>query len=651
MVMGTKAQAFAQVLQQALAAHAQGNLVHAERYCLKALKTDRSNFTALNLLGVIAVRQGRHEAACRLFVKALKVKPDNAEVHCNLANALSVLKRFEAAIMSYRRAIAIQADYAQAHFFLGVALKAVNLRQEADSSFARSLAIRREALARRPNDFLARHQLGNEFAQLGDVSTAMACYREALAINPDLAAARGAVVMYQLPIVFDDGQSIAEARVAFARELAELGDWLEAKRPIDGYAAFDFDKVSVFYLAYQEQDNLDLLSRYGDLSARTLMRWQQAQEFSARGSVYASKIRIGIVLANVTDNSVWNAIVKGWVEHIDRIGFELHLFQLGPRQDDETRFAMSRTMHSDLTGKSLRELVDSILARELDILIYPEIGMHPKPALLASLRLAPVQVASWGHPETTGLPTIDYFLSAEDLEPPGAQKNYREHLVLLPHLGCCYQPPAVVPVAPDLERLGIASDRPLLLCAGMPFKYAPQFDWVFVELARQLGSCQLVFFVNDEIFRYTAVLRQRLEAAFARSRLTLRDYTVFIPWQQRPEYYGLLARADVHLDTIGFSGFNTAIQSIECGLPVVTREGRFLRGRLASGILKRIGLPELVAATEEEYVALAIRLVRDPAYRKHIRQRIEASRNVLFGDLATIRALEQFCTDVVRRRL
>ncbi len=648
MATGTKAKALAQMLQHALAARAQGNLVHAERYCLSALRTDGSNFDALNLLGVVVAQQGRHEDACRLFTKALKIKPANAQAHYSLANALSMLKRFEAAITSYRRALAIQPNYAEAHLSLAVALKAVNRRQEADSSYERSLAIRREALARQPGDALARHRLGNDFEQLGDLSTALACCREALVMNPELVAARGALAMYQLPTVFDDGQSVADARIAFERELSELDDWLEVKRPIDGYAAFE--SVRVFYLAYQEQDNLDLLSRYGDLCARTLGRWQQEPIFPTHGSVRDNKIRIGIVLAKVTSNSVWNALVKGWVQHIDRTRFELHLFQMEARQDDETRFAMSRTMHSDLTGKSLRESVDSIRARKLDILIYPETAMHPKPAVLASLRLAPVQIASWGHPETTGLPTIDYFLSAEELEPPGAQRNYRERLVMLPHLGCCYQPSAVVPVVPDLERLGIASDRPLLICAGTPFKYAPQFDWVLVEIARQLGRCQLVFFVFEQSY-CTAKLRQRLEAVFARAGLALCDYAAFIPWQPRPEYYGLLARADVHLDTIGFSGFNTAMQSIECGLPVVTREGRFLRGRLASGILRRIGLSELVAATEEEYVVLAIRLAGDPAYRQHVRQHIEASRNVLFGDVATIRALEQFCADAVRRPL
>ena len=108
-------------------------------------------------------------------------------------------------------------------------------------------------------------------------------------------------------------------------------------------------------------------------------------------------------------------------------------------------------------------------------------------------------------------------------------------------------------------------------------------------------------------------------------------------------------RCDVYLDTIGFSGFNTAMQAVECALPIVTREGSFLRGRLAGGILKRMGLAELVTATEAEYVNLAVRLARDVPYSESVRKRIVASRHILYDDVAPVRALEEFLAAVARR--
>jgi predicted O-linked N-acetylglucosamine transferase (SPINDLY family) len=257
------------------------------------------------------------------------------------------------------------------------------------------------------------------------------------------------------------------------------------------------------------------------------------------------------------------------------------------------------------------------------------------------MRLAPVQVASWGHPETTGLPTMDYYLSAEDLEPPGAQANYTERLVTLPHLGCFYQPAQISVADPELGDVALDPELPLLLCPGIPLKYLPQHDWIFPEIARRLGRCRFVFFAHWAR-GLSEKLRLRLAAAFGREGLDFDQFAVFIPWQPKPAFYQLMKRADVFLDTIGFSGFNTALQAVECGLPIVTREGRFLRGRLASGILRRMGLPELVAQSQEAYVELAVRLARDAEYREHIRGRIVASRHVLFEDMAPIRALEDF---------
>jgi predicted O-linked N-acetylglucosamine transferase (SPINDLY family) len=148
----------------------------------------------------------------------------------------------------------------------------------------------------------------------------------------------------------------------------------------------------------------------------------------------------------------------------------------------------------------------------------------------------------------------------------------------------------------------------------------------------------------------TERLRIRLEAAFARAGVDFERHVSFVPWQSNAAFYGWLKRADLFLDTIGFSGFNTALQAVECDLPIVTREGRYMRGRLASGILKRIDLHELVAPSEVEYVDLAIRLVQDPDYSELVAERMAARRPVLFEDMAPIRALEEFLGGLKRAR-
>jgi predicted O-linked N-acetylglucosamine transferase (SPINDLY family) len=259
-----------------------------------------------------------------------------------------------------------------------------------------------------------------------------------------------------------------------------------------------------------------------------------------------------------------------------------------------------------------------------------------------------VQIASWGHPQTTGLPTMDYFLSAEEMEPADAPAHYSEKLVLLPHLGCSFPPPRLTPAAHDLRGLGITTSA-LLVCPGTPFKYAPRHDRVFPEIARRLGECRFVFFTYH-VPQLSNRLQLRLRAAFAAYGLDADKFVSFVPWQSPEMFRGLLTEAHLFLDTIGFSGFNTAMQAVECGLPIVTVEGRFMRGRFASGILGRIGLRELVADSDERYVELAVRICQDSGYRRHLQERIAAQRRILFDDPAPVRALEEFLARVATPR-
>lgn len=466
-----------------------------------------------------------------------------------------------------------------------------------------------------------------------------------LAITHDHAfpEAHWGLTMCGLPAVCCDSDAIPASRLAFSAALVELERWLVPEQigasPIAG-------AKQPFYLAYQDEDNLALLSRYGDLCARVMQAWAASIEPTALPATTVGMLRIGIVSAHVYDHSVWNALTRAWLQHLDPARFEISLFHVGHQHDAETDYAETRARYFG-ARQGLAGWVQTIRTQQPEVLIYPEIGMDAVTLQLASLRLAPVQVAAWGHPETTGLPTMDHYLSAEGFENADADTHYRENLVALPHLGCCYRAQPVASTPPDLAALGLDGNLPLLLCPGAPFKYGPQHDLIFTRIAAELGACQFVFFTYSTP-NLTALFQRRLLQAFADAGLEGNDYCKFIPWQQRDAFYGLMQRVDMFLDTVGFSGFNTAMQAMECALPIVTREGRFMRGNFASGILKRLGLAELVADNDAGYVAIAVRLIRDADYRQNIRQRIEESRHLLFDDTAPIKAMEDFLIQTTR---
>jgi protein O-GlcNAc transferase len=352
---------------------------------------------------------------------------------------------------------------------------------------------------------------------------------------------------------------------------------------------------------------------------------------------------------------------------LDNSRFDIWLFQLGRTNDEETAQARREVAHFEDGPKTEQGWARVISEAQLDALIYPEIGMDALTTQLASLRLAPVQATTWGHPETSGLPTIDLYLSADGLEPADADDCYSERLVRLANLGVCVEPLMPAIEIPDLRSLGLPSDEPLLLCPGTPFKYSPAHDHVWVRIAKGLqaasgkrgwaritdrlrgkGSGRLVFFRSNNVFM-DELLEQRLRRAFEVEKVDFDAHVRVIPYLARPRFFGLMQQAALLLDTVGFSGFNNALQAIEAGLPVLAREGAFMRERLASGIMRRMELTELVATTDEKFIEAAVELAGNASRRGELRVEIANRRKILFHDTDAIRSLERCLIEAIER--
>jgi predicted O-linked N-acetylglucosamine transferase (SPINDLY family) len=185
----------------------------------------------------------------------------------------------------------------------------------------------------------------------------------------------------------------------------------------------------------------------------------------------------------------------------------------------------------------------------------------------------------------------------------------------------------------------LPGDR-VLLCAGQPFKYAPRDDALLVEVARRCQPCKLLFFRAQGDPR-ADMLAQRLRGVFEAAGLDFERCVRFVPWQSQPGFFGLLQQAHVYLDSAGFSGFNTAMQAIECATPVVAWEGRSMRGRFASAILRQLELDEWVASSVEDFAERVARLCADDALRAQVRRQITERRARLYDDRASVAALAQ----------
>jgi predicted O-linked N-acetylglucosamine transferase (SPINDLY family) len=247
---------------------------------------------------------------------------------------------------------------------------------------------------------------------------------------------------------------------------------------------------------------------------------------------------------------------------------------------------------------------------------------------------------------------MDYYFSGDAFEPPDGQLNYSEKLVRLPSFGAFVEP--LQPKIRDakLSALGLPKGVPLLLCPGSPFKYMPAHDWVWLEIAKGLQTrCQgrLVFFASSRGSMHVALLT-RLRKFFASAGVDFDSHICVVPVLERARFFSLMQKSTLLLDTLGFSGFNTALQGLECGLPVLAYEGKFMRGRLASAIMRKMDMPELVATSHQEFIQKAVEFAADPKRLKKIRAEIPKRVKALFRDDSSIRGLEAFLETEIRKQ-
>lgn len=264
--------------------------------------------------------------------------------------------------------------------------------------------------------------------------------------------------------------------------------------------------------------------------------------------------------------------------------------------------------------------------------------------MLAAHRLAPLQVAGWGHPVTTGLPTIDLYFSGALLEPENAQEAYRERLILLPGTGCCTDVPADHPDSiDDLLPLIGGNERTRFVIAQRAIKLDPADDRLIAEIAANTPGSVVILFQDPVAPWITEVVIDRLRQCFVDHGANPDHQLVVLPWQNAGRFLGLLNVCDVYLDCPAFSGYTTAWQAVHQGIPVVTLEGEQLRQRLATGLLKKIGLPETIAHSPEEYVQLATdvgKAMQSPEMRSRQREKVRYSARQADGDVSVVRAFE-----------
>ena len=354
-------------------------------------------------------------------------------------------------------------------------------------------------------------------------------------------------------------------------------------------------------------------------------------------------LRVGFASSMLHDHTI-SFLFGNWIRGLSKRNIDVYGYLVGGTADDMTQ-DLAAHCHTFRTIPHDPERAASCIKNDaLDVLIYPELGMNRHLLKLAALRLAPLQAVTWGHPVTTGLPTIDAFLSSEAMEPVNGAMHYTEQLVRLPHLSLYIDTLPSPTVRRCRRDFGLPETGTLYLIPQSLYKLIPEHDWIYGEIARQVPDAHFCFIANAAAQSSNGAIQtveHRLERVFAGVSNEPR-YT-FLPGQSREDFLALNACADVFLDAPGWSGGRTTLEALGSGLIPISHAGPLMRQRHTAGILRQMGWHDCVAETIDEYVALAVRAGTDASWRAQKRAELPKRRQTLFHKTEVLDALEQFC--------
>jgi len=626
---------------------------------------------ALRYLGVLLGESGDAMGSASALEEALRIDPDHPRAWNNLGNAQRMLGRLADAERSFARAVALQPTYSLAAANLGEVLRDQGEVERAEATLREALA-REKGAPFRPLVVL----LAGLLRERGALDEAIQLYRQAIALAPEKSAnqwlnlgwvlgqrgdtdeARIAFSRAQgydpgdlrplfarhliLPIIYEDEEALRLARATFEgglraleRELPAAVWGLPEAKVLDGL------RWSNFFLAYQGQDDRPLQAAYAALAANAVdagaPKWHvPLMTRSSRGR----RVRIGFASAFFHVGTC-GRYFKSWITDLDRDRFEVFIYHIFPGMDEIASAIAGRAdcFRSFGGGRTYPSIIAPEIRRdELDVLVYPELGMDWTSFALAALRLAPRQYVAWGHPVTTGHATIDAFISCASMEPDGAQAHYTEKLITLPGIGTRYELP-LVPTDTHRDQFGLPDKRRLLLCPQSLWKIHPDNDTLFAELLAANPGTLLVLFAGRHPVLTDRFMR-RLERVFAQHGVGARERVLVLPQVGHDDYLRINLVCDAMLDTLHWSGGNTSLDALACGLPIVTLPGAYMRGRQSAGMLRLVGTPELIARDRDDYLRIVGRLAGDPDWRRTLAVRIRAGHTNLFDVPDAIEAFQ-----------
>ena len=386
--------------------------------------------------------------------------------------------------------------------------------------------------------------------------------------------------------------------------------------------------LSSFYLeTLYEEDWRRSTYEYYRLAVKA---WPSLKYTNVKKEQRGSILKIGIMSAFLYDG---NSVIRDFGETLARLPkdkFALNLVYLNERNVPISPFCekWESTVNILEIKKETLPLVedvpkwlsytrDKIVSMKLDIIFYPDLTMSTMTHRLAMSRLAPIQVTSHGHPVTSGIPTIDYYISWKAAEIDTASEHYIEKLVLLPsnNIHQYYNPVFKEGISTITKQTVNNSSRDILfpnisgkrwyVCMQKPFKLHPCFG----------NMLQNVLEKDDEGI---IILHGGAERNWGLDM----SRVYYLNELPHHELLALYREADVVLDSYYAGGCTTTREAFEMGAVVVTLPAKYLGGRWTKAYYDILGVSDAIAKDKDDYAKLAVSIACNPSLKASISSKI-----------------------------
>lgn len=579
--------------------HGSGKYAEAGQHYQRAIQADPTHLESYLMYCKLLEAQNRSQEAIQIAQHTVQTLPHEAQAHCQY---VSTLMRFSQAhrVPEYLEAILPQfPTHTELHQFYCFSLKANDRFEEADRAY--------EAL-------LTAHRVPASFR-----------------------------ILYEtlLPRFYQSSDQIDAARAALEQSLERF----IAEKPRVPIGMLS--NYPLFSLAYHNRDNKQLMRLY------TKMLRLIAPELNYTAAHCKSSkpraegpLRIGFISNHMHNHSVGNCYRHVMLYLAAQPEFSVTFFNLANVMDSKIQEIIDANVPIIPLPRNLPLAQEKVASHALDILIYPDIGMEAQTHYMAMARLAPHQVCLGGHPETTGIDTIDYVIASRTYEPKHAQENYTERLLCVDGINYIFARPTAPERWLSREELNLPTDKKLYICPMAVQKLHPDFDDVLAAILAADPEAVVVLFNDFQQQSATQHMQSRLLKKCDAARV------LFMPWLPLASLFSVLKLADAVLDTIYFGGGTTAHYAFSFGVPIVTMPGHYARGRCVASYYEVMGIENPpVVATLEEYVACAVKLANDAEYKTALHRQILARNPCIFESAPYGPIAAQLMNDIATQNL